>query len=154
LLITAGTYGFMQLTIDASTLSLQGWLVLRGLGLGFTNIPLQTLVVSRVSNRAMARASSLVNVTRQIFGAVGISTLTTYFLQQAATHGNDIGASLATRPPTGIGATCAAQAAQAGQQGAAAIQAAIQACVTQHAITLGLNDAFFVSMIGTAVCVV
>ena len=59
----------------------------RGLGLGLTNIPLQTLVLSVVSNQAMARASSLVNVTRQVFGAVGLAVLTTIFVQQATTYG-------------------------------------------------------------------
>ena len=59
--------------VNTSWQSLQIWLLVRGLGLGFTNIPLQTLAVSVVSNRAMARASSLINVTRQVFGAVGIT---------------------------------------------------------------------------------
>ena len=87
-LVTVGTYGFTQLTPTTSWQSLQGWLVLRGLGLGFTNIPLQTLALSVVSNRAMARASSLSNVTRQVFGAVGLSILTTYFATQAKSYGN------------------------------------------------------------------
>jgi DHA2 family multidrug resistance protein len=87
LLVTAGTWGFTQLTPNASWQSLQIWMLVRGLGLGFTNIPLQTLVVSAVSNRAMARASSLVNVTRQVFGAVGLAVLTTVFVQQANTYG-------------------------------------------------------------------
>ncbi len=150
--ITAGTYGFTQLTVDSSILSLQVWMVLRGLGLGFTNIPLQTLALSGISNRAMARASSLANVTRQIFGAVGISALTTYYLQQTTTHASDIAASLKAQPPTGIGATCATQAAQTGQQGQNLAQA-IQSCVIQHSLTLGLNDTFWVAMIGTAICI-
>ena len=70
-------------TVTTSWQSLQIWLLIRGLGLGLTNIPLQTLVVSAISNRAMARASSLINVTRQVFGAVGITALTTIFVQQA-----------------------------------------------------------------------
>jgi len=82
-LVTTGTYAFTQLNVNTSWQSLQAWLLVRGLGLGFTNIPLQTLALSAVSNRAMARASSLVNVTRQVFGAVGITVLTTIFVQQA-----------------------------------------------------------------------
>ncbi|HEX6800294.1 MAG TPA: DHA2 family efflux MFS transporter permease subunit [Ktedonobacterales bacterium] len=82
-LVTAGTFGFTQLTVNTTWQSLQIWMLVRGLGLGFANIPLQTLALSVVSNRAMARASSLVNVTRQVFGAVGITALTTIFVQQA-----------------------------------------------------------------------
>jgi EmrB/QacA subfamily drug resistance transporter len=81
-LVTVGTYGLTQLDVNTSWQSLQIWLVVRGLGLGFTNIPLQTLALSVVSNRAMARASSLTNVTRQVFGAIGITALTTIFVQQ------------------------------------------------------------------------
>ena len=86
ILVTAGTWGFTQLTPHASWQSLQIWMLIRGLGLGFTNVPLQTLVLSTVSNRAMARASSLVNVTRQVFGAVGLAVLTTVFVQQTKTY--------------------------------------------------------------------
>jgi EmrB/QacA subfamily drug resistance transporter len=141
-LITAGTYGFSQLAVDSSVLSLQGWLVLRGLGLGFTNIPLQTLALSGISNRAMARASSLANVTRQVFGAVGISTLTTYFLQQMS----------------GYFSHAAPPALQA-----RGVSAAI--CLDNHAVTTtpglaqicgpvvtsAINDAFFATMIGCAI---
>src|SRR5262249_22964609 len=72
-LMTAGTWGLSHFSVTTSGQDIQGWLVLRGLGLGFTNIPLQTLALSVVSNRAMARASSLVNVMRQVAGAVGAS---------------------------------------------------------------------------------
>ena len=85
-LVTAGTYGFTQLAVDSSGQSLQVWMVLRGLGLGLTNIPLQTLALSVVSNRAMARASSLVNVMRQVFSAIGITILTTYFVTQTSDY--------------------------------------------------------------------
>ncbi len=87
-LVTVGTYGFTQLTVNTSWQSLQIWLAVRGLGLGLTNIPLQTLALSAISNRAMARASSLVNVTRQVFGAVGITVLTTIFVQQTTNNAN------------------------------------------------------------------
>jgi EmrB/QacA subfamily drug resistance transporter len=85
-MVTVGTFGFTRLDVNTSWQSLQIWLLVRGLGLGFTNIPLQTLALSVVSNRAMARASSLVNVTRQVFGAVGITALTTIFVQQTKNY--------------------------------------------------------------------
>ena len=85
-LVTIGSYGLTQLHVNTSWQSLQLWLLVRGFGLGFTNIPLQTLAVSVVSNRAMARASSLINVTRQVFGAVGITVLTTIFVQETKNY--------------------------------------------------------------------
>jgi EmrB/QacA subfamily drug resistance transporter len=95
-LVTAGTWQLTQLTPTTSWQSLQAWLFVRGLGLGFANIPLQTLVLSVVSNRAMARASSLVNVTRQSFGAVGLAVLTTIFTQRFTTYSNAYADQVAT----------------------------------------------------------
>ncbi len=97
-LITIGTFGFTQLDVNTTGASLQPWLIVRGFGLGLTNLPLQTLAVSVVSNRAMARASSLVNVTRQVFAAVGVAVLTTYLTQQVTNHVNDAKTTFSGQP--------------------------------------------------------
>lgn len=144
-LVTVGTIGITQLTVTTTGLSLQGWLVLRGLGLGLVNIPMQTLALSVVSNKGMARASSLVNVTRQVFAAVGVSVLTTYLTQRVVTHGNEVAAAFQQRPLTGIAASCAPLL----RQGAAAARA----CVVQHITTQGLNDTFLVVTIACGVCI-
>ncbi|HUY79679.1 MAG TPA: MFS transporter [Ktedonobacterales bacterium] len=152
ILLTVGTYGLTQLKVDSTGMSLQVWLVIRGLGLGFTNIPLQTLSLSRISNKAMARASSLVNVTRQVFGAVGVSALTAYLTQQAATHGNEIKTALVTAaqthtlPAAGAARDCVVQFGRN--------IPAIQVCAAQHAVTHGLNDTFLLTMVGTGICIV
>ncbi len=146
-LVTAGTYGFTQLAVDSSGQSLQVWMVLRGLGLGLTNIPLQTLALSVVSNRAMARASSLVNVMRQVFSAIGITILTTYFVTQTSDYATPLVKSSAQQfgaataqslssgspldPTTPLGQLVGQCAAPFGPQ-AAQNQAAIQQCVQQH----------------------
>lgn len=152
LTLVAGMYGLTQLQVDTDGWSIQIWLVLRGLGLGFLNTPLQTLAMSVVSNRAMAKASSLLSVARQVFGAVGVALLTTYLTQQATAHGTDIGksiqAGLETHQFSGAAATCV----QAG--GATLDQNLIRACVTQHATTMGLTDTFWIVLISCAALVV
>src|ERR1700730_7128452 len=40
-LVAVGTIGVAQLTVSTTGLSLQGWLIMRGLGLGLVNIPMQ-----------------------------------------------------------------------------------------------------------------
>lgn len=162
-LVTIGTYGFTQLDVNTTWQSLQVWLLVRGLGLGLTNIPLQTLAFSVVSNRAMARASSLTNVTRQVFGAVGITVLTTIFVQAtkdyATAHTAQVKAATvaytqaqvkaatqhavaqytsgsAFDPSTPLGklvAVCAAPYGKAAQQHATQVQA----CVRQAAQSYG-----------------
>jgi hypothetical protein len=132
--------------VATTGLSLQGWLVLRGFGLGLVNIPMQTLALSVVSNKAMARASSLVNVTRQVFSAVGVSALTTYLSQRVIMHGSEVAAAFQQRPLTGIAATCAPLA-----RGGIAV---VRTCVVQHITTQGLNDTFTLVMIACAICAV
>jgi MFS transporter len=153
-MITAGTYGLTLFSVNTTGADLQVWLVLRGIGLGFTNIPMQTLAVSVVSNRAMARASSLINVTRQIAGALGVTVLTTYLLQQATSHAASVASGFLASPAgQQAQAACAAQLAP----NVAAIQGCVRAATTpyvsSHAFVLGLNDTFLVTTIATGVCV-
>lgn len=68
-----------------------GWslvpaMILRGLGFGMTGIPLQTLALAKITGRELPKASSLFNVTRQIFSSVGIAVLATLFVQQTTAH--------------------------------------------------------------------
>jgi EmrB/QacA subfamily drug resistance transporter len=151
-LLVVGTYRLTQLDVNTSGLSLQVWLVLRGLGLGFTMPSLQTVALSKVGNRAMAKASSLVTVTRMVASAIGVASLTTYLTQQATSHGLAIGqaiqAGLRTHQFSGVAATCARLA------GSTINQAAVRACVAQHAATQGLNDTFWAVLICCAACIV
>jgi EmrB/QacA subfamily drug resistance transporter len=138
-LMVVSMIGFTRLDVGTTGLSLQGWLIVRGLGLGLLQTPLQTLALSVVSTKAMARASSLVSVTRMVFGALGVSALTTYLTQQVTTHAHDALAALHTSPLTGVAATCAAGAGRNAQ--------VLRACVGQHSATMGLNDTFMLLLI-------
>ncbi|HEV8191706.1 MAG TPA: DHA2 family efflux MFS transporter permease subunit, partial [Ktedonobacterales bacterium] len=157
LLITVGTIGFTQLTVNTTGESLQGWLILRGLGLGLINIPLQTLALAAVSNRAMARASSLVNVTRQVAGAVGVASLTAYLTQQTKDHVPSVTADFKATQLASVQTACIQAIGQvqgAAQAIAKCVQDAATTFVTHHAVTLGLADTFTLVMIACGVCTV
>lgn len=138
--------GFTRMDISTTGADLQIWLILRGLGLGLVAQPLQTLAVSVVSNRQMAKASSLISSTKVVFGAVGVAVLTTFLTQRGTMYAGLIAADLQTRPLGGVAAACVQQAGQHAQ--------ALKLCVTQHAVTMGLNDTFLFVLIGCAVCTV
>jgi EmrB/QacA subfamily drug resistance transporter len=150
--LIAGSYGLTQLNLNTTGQSLQGWLILRGLGLGLVNMPLQTLALSVVSNKAMAKASSLVTVTRQVAGAIGVAALTTYLTQQTQNHATDIVNSLKSGITTHQFSSVAATCAQAA--GPTLNKAAVQACVVQHATVNGLTDTFWVVLICCAATLV
>jgi hypothetical protein len=56
------------------------------------------------------------------------------------------GAGFLTRPVSGVAAACVQQAGQNAQ--------ALRMCVTQHAVTMGLNDTFLFVPVGCAICAV
>ena len=87
LFLVGGTYGLTQINVNTTGQDMQVWLLLRGLGLGLVYQPLHTLALSVVSNKGMAKASSLVNVTRQVTSAIAVVALTTYLTEQTVTHG-------------------------------------------------------------------
>ena len=150
--LVGGTYGLTQLDVNTSGQSLQLWLIARGFGLGFVNTPLQTLALSVVNNRAMAKASSLVTVTRQVASAIGVASLTTYLTQQTTSHATDIGnairSGLVTHQLSGVAATCVRAA------GPTLNQAAARTCVVQHATTMGLASTFWLVLISCVAAVV
>src|SRR5207248_3598041 len=128
---TISMIGFTRLDIITTGADLQLWLI---------------LAVSVVSNRQMAKASSLINSTKVVFGAVGVAVLTTFLTQRGTTHAQEIASGLLSRPLSGVAAACVQPAGRNAQ--------ALQACVKQHAVTMGLNDTFLFVLIGCAICTV
>ncbi len=143
-IVAISMIGFTSLEVTTTGADLQLWLILRGLGLGLVGQSLQTLAVSAVSNQQMAKATSLISATKTVFGAIGVAIFTTYLTQQSAMHAKAIAAGLQAQPASGAAATCLQQAGQHAQ--------ALQACVAQHAVTMGLNDTFLLSLIGCVIC--
>ena len=151
LFLAGGTYMLTQIDVNTTGEALQATLALRGLGAGFFIIHLQTLALSVVSNQAMAKASSLLGIIRQVATALGVTGLTTYLAQQTTTHATAIQNALLEGQKThnfsGFAATCA----QAG--GLTQNLAAIKACVVQHATITGLTDTFWIALLLPAACV-
>ncbi|MDP9371720.1 MAG: multidrug efflux MFS transporter [Chloroflexota bacterium] len=83
--------GMIALTISSLLLvgvdTTSGWafftpiLLLRGLGFGWSNLPLQTVALSAITGPALPKASSLYNATAQIFSSIGVAVLSTLFIQ-------------------------------------------------------------------------
>lgn len=131
--------GFTHLTLNTTGLSIQPWMLLRGLGLGLTTIPLQNLALSVVRHRDVARASSLVNATRQVFAAAGLAALTAFVTQRSIGHIATIRAALNAHATTAC--LTAPPSAAAG-------------CVRHQGTVMGLNDAFTLVLIACGVALI
>ena len=81
-----------------------------------------------------------------VSGAIGVAVLTTFLTQQTTTHARDIAAGLTTRPLGTVAATCVQQAGSQVQ--------ALQTCIGQHALTMGLNDTFLFTLFGCILCTI
>ena len=119
---------------------------LRGVGTMIAMIASQTLTVSTIPPRLMKDASALVNLTRNVGGAVGLACVTTILGQQTAVHYADLAAAVSIDSPM----------AQSMLQGfstmmtspevidpAAAARKAFAGHLHLKALTMAFGDAFF-----------
>lgn len=106
-----------MLILTASSVALvftdreSGWqfflpiLAVRGVGFGWSNLPLQTLALSAITGRALPKASSLYNATAQIFSSIGVAILSTLFIQDTANKAAELVAAAqaaGARPPADL----------------------------------------------------
>ena len=80
-------------------------LAIRGIGFGWSNLPLQTLALSAITGRALPKASSLYNATAQIFSSIGVAVISTLFIQDTTRKANELVAAAqasGTRPPADL----------------------------------------------------
>ncbi len=116
--------GLVMLTISSIMLinvspDSDGWsfvpvLLIRGMGFGWSNLPLQTVALTKFAGPALPKVSSLYNATAQIFSSIGIAVLTTIFvtgLSERAANGAKAAIAAGQTPnPQTIGLNAAAGA--------------------------------------------
>lgn len=103
--------GMVLLTLSSAALAFtdqdSGWqfflpiLAIRGVGFGWSNLPLQTLSLAAITGRALPKATSLYNATAQIFSSIGVAVLSTIFIQSTTEKANELirAAQAAGTPP-------------------------------------------------------
>ncbi|NWJ47597.1 MAG: DHA2 family efflux MFS transporter permease subunit [Chloroflexi bacterium] len=130
---------FGNLTPTTDGWAMTPWNFLLGMGLGLTFIPSQTLAFLSLRGTALTKASSLLNVTRQIAGSVATAITITLLGQQTTYHFNLLQADAIKNLPAGAPTPNPAdpQYAQAMQQ------------LGAQAGTNGINDVFIYLAIGT-----
>jgi MFS family permease len=101
-IMTIATLPFAFVSEDTSYPLLAGLLVLRGIGLGSTMMPSMAAAYAVLDNAAVPRATSAVNVIRQVGGSIGTALLAVYLQGQIkdalATGGSAAGGGLQQLP--------------------------------------------------------
>ena len=74
-LILAGMFGLTQVTSTTPFGVLIAMLVVMGLGMGATMMPMFTAALKTLTHHEVARGSTLLNITQQIASSVGVATM-------------------------------------------------------------------------------
>jgi predicted MFS family arabinose efflux permease len=74
-LIIVGMFGLTQITEDTPYSELIPMLVVMGMGMGATMMPLFTSALKTLAAHAVARGSTLLNITQQVSSSVGVATM-------------------------------------------------------------------------------
>ena len=101
---------------------------------------MQTLALEVITGPALPKASSLYNVTRQIFSSVGVAATVTLFVQQTTAHAAALVQDARNKLPAGV--TIDPNSPQ--------VQAAL-ANIRAQAGTEGFKDVFLYVTVGTIV---
>lgn len=95
-LVTLGTIGYTQVTAETPYWLLSGALLVRGLGLGATMMPMMGAALTTLKKAAIPRASSSMNIIMQLGGSFGSALLVVVLSRE-------IGARLPRTPGGGTG---------------------------------------------------
>jgi DHA2 family multidrug resistance protein len=154
-------YATWQLTF-ISVYSPYGWLqlmfVLRGIALGLTVQPLTVAMLSEISPRQLAQASSLSTVNRAVASSLGIAILATVVQTQTQIHFGHLAEQVTASSPLGqlvprIQALLVARGADTASAYTAALQF-IARFVQREAYVLGIQDALRLTIFVTGLAII
>ncbi len=80
------SYALSHLTLQTTFWTLQLWLLGRSVAISFTLQPTQVVALGRLPREALARATGLFSVTRQVVVAFGTALLSTYVQNREPLH--------------------------------------------------------------------
>ncbi len=104
-ILTGATIWLIAVKPDSDARFFVPILFLRGIGFGFSNLPLQTVAIGAITGRALPKANSLYNASAQIFSSIGTAVVTTILVQRTTFHASSLvqaATASGTRPPANL----------------------------------------------------
>ena len=93
-LVTITTYGLSGFNALTPFLVMNGWLLVRGLGMGLCMMPVTTAGMATIPLHLMGKGSALGNVIRQISASLGIAMFTTIMQRRQVFHYSNLSQSV------------------------------------------------------------
>jgi MFS family permease len=106
LVLTGATFWLIIVKPDSGARFFVPILFLRGIGFGWSNLPLQTVGLGAITGRALGKATSLYNASAQIFSSIGTAAVTTILVQRTTFHASALvqrATAAGLRPPVDLG---------------------------------------------------
>ncbi|HEX2438495.1 MAG TPA: DHA2 family efflux MFS transporter permease subunit [Methylomirabilota bacterium] len=86
LLNAYSTYEMSTITLGADYWALAWPRLVQGVGVGFIFVPLNTVALATIPRERMGNATALLNVVRNLGGAIGVALLTTLLARRSQSH--------------------------------------------------------------------
>ena len=149
-ILTVGTYLLSKLTLDTPYSHIMLLMVLRGLGMGLSMMPVQTAGMNAIPPALIGRASALNNTIRQVNGSLGIAVLTTILSHRQTFHAARLNEIINPNSPLAAQTQAMLQGvlAQAGLnplQAKMAVMAQIFGQIMKQSMASALDDTFLVA---------
>ncbi|MEW6770612.1 MAG: MDR family MFS transporter [Bacillota bacterium] len=150
-LVALTTYLLSHITADMPVHRLQVLLCLRGVGLGFSMMPLMTAGMNTVPGPHVGQASALMNVVRQVAASFGIALVTYVLVNRIAFHGVRLKEGVSHLAPLGYFYYSRVEAGVSASVGPAAAKTVTEGllagAVQKQAAVLAVGDAFIVATV-------
>ncbi|MGE5381239.1 MAG: DHA2 family efflux MFS transporter permease subunit [Methylocystaceae bacterium] len=85
-LVAFGTYVMSKFTVQTPFILITSWMIVRGIGMGLSMIPINTAGMTNIPVAKLGRATSLANVSRQVAASLGVAVFTTILQHQQVIH--------------------------------------------------------------------
>ena len=86
LLNAAATWWMSEVTLGMDYWSLAWPRFVQGVGVGFIFVPLNTVALANIAREKMGNATSLINVVRNLGGAIGVALMATVLARRGQSH--------------------------------------------------------------------
>ena len=86
LLNAAATWWMSEVTLGMDYWSLAWPRFVQGVGVGFIFVPLNTVALANIAREKMGNATSLINVVRNLGGAIGVALMATLLARRGQAH--------------------------------------------------------------------
>ena len=159
ILTTYATYQFTHLTLDTPYFEIMRDYIIRSFGMSFIMMPIMTAGMNALPMRLISHGTATQNTSRQVAGSIGTALLITIMTQQTTNHMADYANAITTTNPiivdklAQMGQSVAALTGSA-QAGNALSSQMLFGQVSKLSVINGINDAFWIATLLTAVALV